>query len=418
MENEKSSLVIINSVKDLLTQISTVSHGRNAIQNINLTDYGSGQAGYNLLQNEFNELDLSKPLEYADLDKKIIQQKKELLNLENKHTNIVEIIGNNIEGKEGSIASQILLNLKSEIDQLIIKRDKLVNDISENEDLEDKRIASQKEKDELLAESFKEKTAKLEEMYNNKEKELSTKYSECLADITAKTSTATQESNKKIKDAENNAIGKVKLINQFRDFLEETNKNMNLYTYVIIGILVAAIGGIWFSVPNLLKAFESYDTFIINGGAKITNWQIINYAFGLFIVKLPWALCLTAVLTGMYSLLKGLLITYEKINQDKRNMSAIYAISGNVAQALNEYGISLSGEDIEDEETGQTYISIRVTKKELEQKKENIRWNQIMKYFEGMQQNKIETSDAEDDSKLKLVSGLLNKMIDKIPKNN
>lgn len=117
-----------------------------------------------------------------------------------------------------------------------------------------------------------------------------------------------------------------------------------------------------------------------------------------------------------YSLLKGLLITYEKINQDKRNMSAIYAISGNVAQALNEYGISLADEDIEDEETGQTFISIRVTKKELEQKKENIKWNQILKYFESIQQSKIEPSNSEDDSKLKLVSGLLNKMIDKIPK--
>ena len=163
---------------------------------------------------------------------------------------------------------------------------------------------------------------------------------------------------------------------------------MNLYTYVIIGILIAAIAAIWCSIPNLLKAFESYDTFIKNGGTKITNWQIINYALGLLIVKLPWALCLSAVLTGMYSLLKGLLTTYEKINQDKRNMSAIYAISGNVAQVLNEYGISLADEDIEDEETGQTYVSIRVTKKELEQKKEHIRWNQIMKYFEGMQQNK------------------------------
>jgi len=41
-----------------------------------------------------------------------------------------------------------------------------------------------------------------------------------------------------------------------------------------------------------------------------------------------------------------------------------------------------------------------------------------MKYFEGMQQHKIEPTNAEDDSKLKLVSGLLNKMIDKMPKTN
>lgn len=168
---------------------------------------------------------------------------------------------------------------------------------------------------------------------------------------------------------------------------------MSLYTYVIVGILIATILAIGFSIPNLLKAFESYDTFIITGGTKITNWQIINYALGLLIVKLPWALCLSAVLTGMYSLLKGLLITYEKINQDKRNMSAIYAISGNVAQALNEYGISL-GEEIEDEETGQITYTINVSKKDLNNKKETIRWNQIMRYFEGMQKHKDEPSNS------------------------
>ncbi|WP_396179897.1 hypothetical protein [Flavobacterium sp.] len=221
---------------------------------------------------------------------------------------------------------------------------------------------------------------------------------------------------KKIIDAEKNAIGKVKLINQFRDFLEETNKNMNLYSMVIIGILVAAIVAIGFSIPNLLTIFDSYDVFIKSQGTKITNWQILNYAFGLLIVKLPWALCLSAVLTGMYSLLKGLLSTYEKINQDKRNMSAIYAISGNVAQALNEYGINLAEEDIEDEDTGEVFTNIRVSRKELTQKKENIRWNQIMKYFEGMQQHKIEIEQDEDPTKVKLMSGILNKVLDKIPK--
>ena len=208
----------------------------------------------------------------------------------------------------------------------------------------------------------------------------------------------------------------MKLINQFKDFLEETNKNMHLYSYVIIGILVAAIGAILFSIPNLLKIFDSYDMFIKTQGIKITNLQIINYALGLLIVKLPWALCLSAILTGMYSLLKGLLTTYEKINQDKRNMSAIYAISGNVALALNEYGIYLA-DDFEDPETGESFINIRVSTKELKQKKENIRWNQIMKYFEKMQNNKVEIIEDEYPTKLKIVTGILNKVIDKMPKN-
>ena len=295
-------------------------------------------------------------------------------------------------------------------------RNELENDILIKEEKEEKRNSTQTTKAISQETDFKKKTAELEEHFKKKEEKLKSDFEISKAEIEVNTNSATDMANNKIKEADSNANVKVKLINQFKDFLEETNKNMTLYSCVIVGILILAIGAIWFSIPNLLKIFDSYDAFIKIQGIKITNLQIINYAIGLLIVKLPWALCLSAVLTGMYSLLKGLILTYEKINQDKRNMSAIYAISGNVAQALNEYGLTLADEDIEDEITGQTFTNVRVSKKELEKKKENIRWNQIMKYFEGMQQNKVEIIDVEDDSKLKLVTGLLNKMIDKVPK--
>lgn len=413
---EESSIKTIHGIKSFVNQLPNITYGNNVIPYLVIEGFGNGQEGYNLLKSEFDKLDLSKPTEFLDLDKQIKRQKKEIKDLEKKHTNLNEIIGEQTNGSEGSVASQILLSLKSEIEQLIKKRDDLDSEISQKETIEDKRILKQKQKEVIEEEIFKNKIAKLELTYQEKEKSLNSKFEKVLEEINIKTKNANLESNKKIIDAEKNAIGKVKLINQFRDFLEETNKNMSLYTYVIVGILIATILAIGFSIPNLLKAFESYDTFIITGGTKITNWQIINYALGLLIVKLPWALCLSAVLTGMYSLLKGLLITYEKINQDKRNMSAIYAISGNVAQALNEYGISLV-EEIEDEETGQITYTINVSKKDLNNKKETIRWNQIMRYFEGMQKHKDEPSNSGDDSKLKLVSGLLNKMIDKIPKS-
>ena len=416
MENEKTSIETVDGVKLLINQLQNVSYGVNAIQQFNLGNYGSGQAGFDLLKNDFNKLDLSESLEYTDLNKKLLRQKKEVKDLEKKYTNLTEIIGENTEGREGSIASQILINLNKEIEQLTIKRDSLLSEIIVKEDLEEQIITNHKRKELEQSNTFKDKTIELEELFKEKEKSLNKTFNENIADINLKTSTATDNSNKKIREAEINAIGKVKLINQFRDFLEETNKNMNLYNNVIIGILIAAIGAICFSIPNLLNIFDSYDTFIKGYGNKITNWHIINYAFGLLIVKLPWALCLSAVLTGMYSLLKGLLLTYEKINQDKRNMSAIYAISGNVAQALNEYGIDLAEEGIEDDETGEIFTHIKVSKKELVQKKENIRWNQIMKYFEGMQQNKVEFNQPEDPSKLKLVSDLLNKLIEKLPK--
>lgn len=416
MENLDTTMKVFNGVKSLLTLLPSISYGTNAIEYLAIEQYGSGQVGFNLLKTEFDKLDLSKPSEFLDLEKQIQKQKKELKDLEKKHTNLSAIIGENTEGKEGSIASQILISLKNEIDQLIEKRNELLDDISIKEDKEEKRNANHTAKIISQEADYKKKTIELEEQFKKKEEKLKSNFDIAKAEIELNTNTATDIANNKIKVAESNANVKVKLINQFKDFLEETNKNMTLYSCVILGILILAIGAIWFSIPNLLKIFDSYDTFIKIQGTKITNLQIINYAFGLLIVKLPWALCLSAVLTGMYSLLKGLILTYEKINQDKRNMSAIYAISGNVAQALNEYGLTLADEDIEDEETGQTFTSIRVSKKELEQKKENIRWNQIMKYFEGMQQNKVELIDSEDESKLKLVTGLLNKMIEKIPK--
>lgn len=416
MKETESFVKTINGIKSLVNQLPNISYGNNAIPYLVIEEYGNGQASYDLLKSEFDKLDFSQPIEFLDLEKQIKKQKKEIKDLESKHTNLNAIIGEQTNGSEGSVASQILLSLKSEIEQLIEKRDSLAIEISSKETLENKRILKQNEKEALEQENYKKKIAKLEQTYKEKEESLNSKFQKDLEDVNTKTETANQESNKKISEAEKNAVGKVKLINQFRDFLEETNKNMNLYSLVIIGILLAAIVAIGFSIPNLLNIFDSYDVFIKSQGLKITNWQILNYAFGLLIVKLPWAFCLSAILTGMYSLLKGLLSTYEKINQDKRNMSAIYAISGNVAQALNEYGINLAQDEIEDEETGEVFTSIRVSRKELAQKKENIRWNQIMKYFEGMQQHKVEIEEIEDPNKVKLLSGILNKVIDKIPK--
>jgi|GEM_PF-5477936 hypothetical protein len=415
MENENSLIKIIDGIKSLLNQLPSVAYGPNIIPYFNIVGYGNGQVGFDLLKKEFNQLDLSKTLEYSDLDKKIQRQKEEIQDLEKAHTNLKDILGANIEANEGTIAFQILTNLNKEIDQLIKKRDDLLDEIEIKKDLEDERIKTQKIKEVSQDEYFKNKTFQLEELYKQKEESLNTKFEEDSANINQKILNSINAAERKIKDEESNANIKVKLINQFKDFLEETNKNMSLYSFVILGVLIAAILAISLSIPNLLNIFNSYDTFIKQYSSNITNWQIINFALGLLIVKLPWAFCISAVLTGMYSLLKGLLLTYEKINQDKRNMSAIYAISGNVAQALNEYGISLA-EDVENGETGEAFIIIKVLRKGLEQKKENLRWNQIMKYFEGMQQHKVEPTISDDPSKLKLVSGLLNKMIDKLPK--
>lgn len=58
---------------------------------------------------------------------------------------------------------------------------------------------------------------------------------------------------------------------------------------------------------------------------------------------------------------------------------------------------------------------LRAKNKEVNQKKESLKWNQIMNYFEGMQHQKVDISEPEDPDKLKPITDLLNKLIDKIP---
>lgn len=417
MEDKKTSIEIIDNVKLFLTQIPNLSYGSNLLQNFNQTEYGVGVAGYNILKKEFDELDFLAMTENIELENKNKKLKREIKELENNHTNLTAIIGDKLDGKEGSVAKEILMSLKKEIDILIEKRNKLTQEILESENLTRERITKLDEAEISQKNTYIKNAKELEENYLKETETMKASFESFKLETEKKTEFEIDSANKIIEETRSNANLRVKLINQFKDFLEETNKNMTLYSIAIIGLLITVILTVSISIPDLLKIFKNYDSFIKTQGVKITNIQIINYALGLLIVKLPWAFCLSAVFTGMYKLLKGLISTYEKINQDKRNMSAIYAISGNVANSLNEYGLYLAEDIIVDEETNSTKTVIEVSSKDLNQKKENIRWNQIMKYFEKMQQNKEEIIENDDPSKLKLVTELLNKMIDKIPKN-
>lgn len=419
MESEN----IVEDIKSILDQIPGTTYGSHVISQLNVNNYGSGQAGFDALKSSLNNLDLSDAIKSADLVKKIKSQLKEIKELEKKHTNLTEIIGDNSGDNEGALAHSILKLLNDEIINLTNKRDELIEENRLKEEQSNAKSVVQEELEKSWKATFDKKKSDEESKHEKKMAELKNKLDIETTLINGLIKGAQDETNEKIRNAESEANNKVKLINQFSDFLEETNSNMKLYSYVIYGLLIAAVLSISCSIPKLLNTFDSYDTFIKSQGLFVSTWHIINYALGILIVKLPWALCLSAVLTGMYKLLKGLLVTYEKINQDKRNMSAIYAISGNVAQSLNEYGMAVAEEEVEDEETVEKFTSIRVEKKGLEQKRESLRWNQIMNYFERMQQTKEEVTAPEDDtSKLNFASDLfgkttdlLNKVVDKLP---
>lgn len=375
MAEKKTPEKIINGTKSFLTQLMSVSYGGTAIANSTIDGYGSGQAAFDQLKVDFDNLDLSKFYQKSKLNKDIIDLTTKRDELEKKVASLTAVFGEDGGGGDGTLTHKLLETLELEIDKLIHKRNDLLESVNTLEFDTDFKIR--------------------ELNYRVKEAEI--------------------ESEQKIKDVVNKVSGKVRLINQFSDFLAETNKNMTIYYWIILILSLGSMLTVIFSVPSLLKSFDSYDVYV-NGlfGTK-TPLQIINFAFGILIVKLPWALCLSAVFTGLYRLLKGLLTTYEKINQDKRNMSAIYAVSGNIAESLNAYGFAVANHEIEDEDTGEVYTEIRVLTKDLNQKKESLKWNQIMNYFERMQNHKEEVVEKEDPTTLKLLADLLKTAIQKTP---
>lgn len=375
MEKENSPREIIDGINHFLNNLPGVTYGSHVISSITAAGYEPSSPGFEKLRSDFQMLDLTNALENVQLEKSIIKQKKELDSLEKKHASLVAIFGEDGGASEGTLTHNLMKALEDEISALMQKRNELLDEVAKSE-IESK----------------------------SKINEFRTKISD-----------AETSSNAQISSAETEASAKVKIIKQFSDFLAETNSNMRIYAWVLFLLVAGAAFMVALSVPDLLECFRSYDLFIWTLGAKATSWQILNFAFGLLIVKLPWALCLSAVFTGMYRLIKGLLSTYEKINQDKRNISAIYAVSGNIAEALNEYGLSIADHDAEDGDTGERITVLRASNSQIKQKRESLKWNQIMNYFERMQTHKDEPASQEDSSQLKFATDLIEKILEKVP---
>jgi hypothetical protein len=389
MAEENSPIKTLEGVKSFINQFPSINYGANAMPYLNIEGYGSGQASYNQLKADFDVLDLIDLTKSTILTASIKKKQNELKKLEDKISALHVLIGKDGTAGEGTTFHDLVNHLTGEVEKLRKERDTLEYDISAKEKVHENNLGLFGTKEQTALDKANEKIKEAED-----------------------------NATKKINLAKENANQKVKLIEQFRDFLDETNRNMILYTLVILVLIVIFGIAVACSIPDLFASFESYNKFITTLGARATTWQILNLAFGLLIVKLPWALVLSAVFTGMYRLLKGILSTYEKINQDKRNMSAIYAVSGNIAQSLNEYGLAISN-DLEWEsapEEDSDDIIIKISRENLDKKRESLKWNQIMNYFERMQQYKEDPVKKEDDnSKFEPWVNLSNKLIDRIP---
>jgi rRNA maturation endonuclease Nob1 len=398
MEEEVDYEDHISDLKLIIEKLPQLvsAHGVSFATYLPIEHYENSNAGLSKLAEDFKHIDFDHLINDDLLKKNIASKKKQIGKLESRISTLNDLIGKQGDSVEGSSFHSFVSIISKEIEELRKTRDELDIEInSKNIELESK-ISSIN----TTVKTANEKALQAIKVAENIAKQ----------DINL----AEQDAKQKIGSAEQDAKSKVRLINQFKDFIEETNNNMKLYTAVIVLVVVAIGLTIAISIPNLLKSFDNYNAYVLALDAKAGSMPIINYAFGILVLKLPWALCLSAVFTGGYALIKGLLITYEKINQDKRNMSAIYSVSGNIAQALNEYGLAIV-KDYEDPDTNEINIHISESKVNIEHKRETLKWNQIINYFERMQSNTIEKKEEDDPSKIKFVTGVLNKVLAKIP---
>jgi len=386
-----SSIEVLNTTKILLEKLSKHNVHTTIFNNVHYKGSVLSRSNFNSFLEDFNSLNIEKIANLIDIDKSIDLKTKELQKIEEKSVYLKHIIDGSNED-ELSITETFINSLNRQIEELRIERDELSSKVSNLEEdyiVKEQELKTQyEEKEDILKRDYESNIKNLEEKIISRKNESETE----LKNIT-------EQKQKEIDDIVLETKNKVKLIEQFKDFLEETNNNMKLYSHVIIGVLLILIIAVYFSIPPLLESFGNFDNFTNGLNNNVNNtWTTINYALGLLIVKLPWAICLSVMLTGAYKLLKGILITYEKINQDKRNMSAIYVITGSVAESLNEYGMGLV--EVFNKELGlDEPVTIKVTKRDLFRKRQNIRWDQIMNYFEKMNEPKTIVQQEEKNEK-------------------
>jgi hypothetical protein len=135
-------------------------------------------------------------------------------------------------------------------------------------------------------------------------------------------------------------------------------------------------------------------------GIKTINsvGSVLANAGGLFILKLPLALVLVTFIAGFYQLLKSMLTTYEKINKDKRNASAIYAIMN----TLNAESIAIvRGEEID-----------WTSQESIDRIREKIKWDKVSEYFSGLQKAPETLTDKDNNQNTITTPVLLDKIIE------
>ena len=197
---------------------------------------------------------------------------------------------------------------------------------------------------------------------------------------------------KYLQDHKEKTEKEVKIIDSFKDFLQETNRNMILYSFVII-LLVIILGIlVFFGLRFLSDANEIYKIpFNSKDGTTTiysTGINMLINSCSILILKAPFAFGLCAFIAGCYKLIKSVLSTYEKINKQKRDASVIHAImntlNDNSTLIVSEGEVSFNFKGEED-----------VSEEKIKQIRDRIKWNEVLKYFSSLPLDSEKSSNVD-----------------------
>lgn len=131
----------------------------------------------------------------------------------------------------------------------------------------------------------------------------------------------------------------VNIINNVKDFKQETVKNMRFYGWcMIIAMLIMGLL-CRFSFHNISETLSLFSKQLAVGGTNLipNGWNWIYAALSIAIVKLPNALLFVGVLAVLYKMFSVLFGVYEKINAEKRKISTIEALINH----MNEQSVAI-----------------------------------------------------------------------------
>lgn len=174
----------------------------------------------------------------------------------------------------------------------------------------------------------------------------------------------------------------IKIINSVKDFKEESVKNMRFYGWsMLFASLLALILGI-FSLCNISEALGlfSEQLNLINASLMQNGWNWLYAALSIVVVKIPNALLFVGILFVLYKIFNVLFNVYEKINMDKRKISAIEALITH----MNEQSVAIIlGREIDFK-----------NKEDIENAKADLKWQILSEYFSKVPEDSVDSDNA------------------------